>query len=79
MSRSSDMPHHKDTIAITMNGKPRNVPIGTTVEALIEQLQLPWRTVAVERNRQLVPRAQQSECVLVEGDEVEIVTLVGGG
>lgn len=71
--------HHNQTTTFTMNGKPRQVPAGTTVASLIEQLQLPWRTVAVERNRILVPRAQQAECVLANGDELEIVTLVGGG
>jgi thiamine biosynthesis protein ThiS len=71
--------HHGDTTTFTMNGKPRQAPAGTTVAELIDQLKLPWRTVAVERNRILVPRAQQAECVLANGDEIEIVTLVGGG
>ena len=71
--------HRGDATTFTMNGKPRQAPAGTTVASLIEQLQLPWRTVAVEKNRQLVPRAQQADCVLADGDEIEIVTLVGGG
>jgi sulfur carrier protein len=37
------------------------------------------RLVAVERNRDLVPRAQHAACALEAGDRVEIVTLVGGG
>jgi thiamine biosynthesis protein ThiS len=35
--------------------------------------------VAVELNRQLVPRAQFAQRMLAEGDELEVVTLVGGG
>lgn len=35
--------------------------------------------VAVERNGQIVPRAEFSAVVLQEGDELEIVSFVGGG
>jgi sulfur carrier protein len=37
------------------------------------------RYLAVERNFELVPRGNHAECVLHEGDQLEIVTLVGGG
>ena len=37
------------------------------------------RYCAVERNRELVPRETHPQCQLQEGDQIEIVTLVGGG
>ena len=52
---------------------------GTTVGALIEELGLGNRRVAVERNREVVPRAQHATTALAAGDHVEIVTFVGGG
>ena len=50
-----------------------------TLAALIEQLDMKPKYVAVERNRELVPRARHAECLLQPGDQLEIVTLVGGG
>lgn len=64
---------------ITVNGEPREVPDGTTVADLLRQSNLQPRFLAVERNRQLVPRGEHAECRLQPGDELEIVTLVGGG
>ena len=68
-----------DTIDVVVNGEPRSVAHGTTVTALIEILGLADRRVAVERNREVVPRAQHSSTVLAAGDRLELVTFVGGG
>ena len=64
---------------IVFNGQPRSVPPGTTVAELLVELKLPTRHVAVEVNLEIVPREKHSATVLDEGDEVEVVTLVGGG
>ena len=40
---------------------------------------MPWKFVAVERNRDVVPQSRHAETVLAAGDELEVVTLVGGG
>ena len=64
---------------IQVNGEPRDVAAETTVSQLIEPLQLDPRYLAVERNRQLVPRADHQQTLLQEGDRLEVVTLVGGG
>ena len=64
---------------LEVNGQSRDVEQGTTVAQLIEELQLDSRYVAVERNRQLVPRAEHTDTLLAEGDKLEVVTLVGGG
>lgn len=64
---------------IVVNGSPREVPVGTTIAQLLDQLELTARGVAVEVNLELVPRARHTEHQLHEADELEVVTLVGGG
>lgn len=64
---------------ITVNGETRRVAPGTTVSDLLAQLGLGERRVAVERNRDVVPRARHAEELLAAGDRLEIVTFVGGG
>jgi sulfur carrier protein len=66
-------------VTIVVNGQPREVADGTTVADLIATLKLGDRAVAVEVNLELVPRAKHIAHRLVEGDRLEIVTLVGGG
>jgi len=66
-------------IEITVNGKSRTVPAGTTVADLVADLGLSDRRVAVERNRDVVPRAEHGSAVLAAGDRLEVVTFVGGG
>ena len=63
---------------ITVNGQPRDVTEGTTVAQLIEQHKLTPQKVAIELNRRLI-RAEKYGTRLSDGDEVEIVTFVGGG
>lgn len=64
---------------LTVNGEARSFPDGLTVRGLIEALSLTDGPVAVERNREVVPRALHVETVLRDRDVVEIVHLVGGG
>jgi sulfur carrier protein len=66
-------------VKIEVNGEAREIESGTTVARLIEALKMQPRFLAVERNFELVPRARHAECVLADGDQLEIVTLVGGG
>jgi sulfur carrier protein len=66
-------------VQITVNGNPRQADEGTSVAALLDALSLDARQVAVEVNLQLVPRSRHAEHRLAPGDEVEVVTLVGGG
>jgi thiamine biosynthesis protein ThiS len=68
-----------DSIEITVNGDLRRVRTGLTVADLILDLGLADRRVAVERNRDVVPRARHREERLQAGDRLEVVTLVGGG
>jgi len=62
---------------VMVNGESVELPEGTTVLALIERLGL--TVCAAEVNRELVAHKDRAERTLVEGDRVEIVTLVGGG
>lgn len=64
---------------IVLNGDPRAVHEGATISSLVAELGFDARQVAVERNREVVPRARHAQTCLVEGDRVEIVTFVGGG
>jgi sulfur carrier protein len=66
-------------LEIIVNGDPRQIDDGLTLAALLQQLNMQPRYVAVERNRELVPRGRHAECLLRPGDRLEIVTLVGGG
>ena len=64
---------------VTVNDQPVELVEGAAVADLLRQLGLERSTVAVERNRELVPRARHGSERLADGDRLEIVTLVGGG
>ena len=64
---------------LTINGKDIEAPDGSTIRQLIEQLGLTDGPVAVELNRDVVPRAEHATKVLSPGDSLEIVHFVGGG
>ena len=64
---------------MTLNGAARPVPPGQTVAALLDELSLDRRKVAVERNEAIVPRSQYDSTELAPGDQIEIVHFIGGG
>ena len=64
---------------VTINGERRALPAPMSVSALLASLGMDPKQVAVERNRQLVRRAQFPEVTVQAGDELEIVTFFGGG
>lgn len=66
-------------MTLTVNGESRQFRDGMTVRDLVADLGLAGRAVAVEVNRQLVPRKAHEQTRLDEGDAVEVVSLVGGG
>ena len=65
-------------MTIHVNGQPRDVADGTTVAQLIARHNLTPQKVAIELNRRLI-RAEKYHTELKAGDEIEIVTFVGGG
>jgi thiazole synthase len=66
-------------ISITLNGDPRRIAPGTSIAALLADLDLDATKVAVERNLEIVPRSTFGAVALAEGDKLEIVHFVGGG
>lgn len=64
---------------IEVNGEPRDVKDDLTVRDLLDELGLGATLVAVERNEEIVPRAEHATCALVSGDRIEVVEFVGGG
>lgn len=66
-------------IEVVVNGQARQVAAGATVKDLLVALGLGTRPVAVERNREVVPKARHGETLLAAGDRLELVTFVGGG
>lgn len=67
------------TMHLFVNDQPTDLPNGATVSDLLVQLTLPGTRVAVEVNRALVRRADHATTALKDGDQIEVVTLVGGG
>jgi len=67
------------SLQIQLNGEPREVADGLTVEDLIVSLALEPSRVAFELNRSVVRRKDWSQTTLHDGDRVEIVHFVGGG
>jgi sulfur carrier protein len=63
---------------VTVNGDARELPDGETVRTLVRRFSLVPEKVAIELNRRLI-RSDKYDQPLNDGDEVEIVTFVGGG
>ena len=66
-------------VHVVINGEAREIPRGLTVSGLIELLGLTSGPVAVERNREVVPRAAHPSTEVQDQDVLEIVHFVGGG
>lgn len=67
------------TITVTVNGETRSVEPGQSIAAMLTALGIDPTRVAVERNRDIVPRSTLAEVAVAEGDSYEIVHFVGGG
>jgi sulfur carrier protein len=66
-------------ITVSINGAARQLPDSTGVAALIEEMGLTGKRIALERNGEIVPRSSFSRQMLADGDKLEIVVAVGGG
>lgn len=64
---------------IMLNGAERDVAPGTSLSQLLQDAGYANRRVAVEVNREIVPRGAHATCVLAPDDRVEIVHAIGGG
>jgi len=68
-----------ETVRARVNGRERRFPSGTVISALLIDLEVSTPRVAVERNREIVPKASYDSTRIEEGDEIEVVEFVGGG
>lgn len=66
-------------MTVVINGERREIPDGLSVSAMIEHLGMTLERVALERNRDILPRARWKETPVQPDDRFEIVHLVGGG
>jgi sulfur carrier protein len=64
---------------VWINGHQRDIPAGLTVQELLHHLNLKEERIAVERNQEIVRRADWASTPVQEGDALEIVHFVGGG
>ena len=64
---------------LTINGEAREIPEGLSLAGLLQHLDLTEGLVAIERNREVVPRAEHASVFVQAGDVLEIVQFVGGG
>jgi sulfur carrier protein len=66
-------------ITVTINGERREFAQPLVFTALVDELGLAGKRIAVERNGEIVPRSQFGHAALADGDSLEIVVAVGGG
>ena len=67
------------SLTVTVNGDPRSIQPRQTIWAFLAGLELDPKKVAVERNREIVPKSMFKEVMLENGDQLEIVHFIGGG
>lgn len=66
-------------VRLTVNGEERRFETALSVRALLTELGLEPAKIAVERNREIVPRSQYDTVAIMDGDRLEIVQFIGGG
>ena len=66
-------------MTISLNGEPHELAGPLTLTALLAQLNIDPRRVAVEHNMTVVKRANYDSTQIQDGDQIEIVNFVGGG
>ena len=67
------------TLSLTINGEARSLVAPATVAALLDEMGLTGKRLAVERNGEIVPKSRHAEYMLADGDRLELVVAVGGG
>ncbi|MBL4854837.1 MAG: sulfur carrier protein ThiS [Robiginitomaculum sp.] len=67
-------------MTITINGETyADLQAGMSVSVLLAHLGFPERKIAVECNREIVPKSSYGKTALQDGDVLEIITFIGGG
>ena len=73
------MSQKREPLRLRINGEERRFSSPMTLAELLVSLEVDARQVGVERNKSLVRKTEFSDVCLADGDELEIVTFVGGG
>ena len=68
-----------DDLRVRVNGDELLLPQGASVTVLLDRLKVSTPRVAVERNREILPKSSYASTLLEEGDTFEVVEVVGGG
>lgn len=66
-------------ITVSINGTAQPLPDNVSIAALVEQMGLAGKRIALERNGEIVPRSSFAAQRLADGDKLEVVVAVGGG
>ena len=66
-------------LTIKLNGKEKQVQEETTVQDLLDELEIKTKMIVVEKNLEILPKENFSSCKVAEGDSFEIVGFFGGG
>ncbi len=72
-------PTPDSVLSLTINGEARSVAGPASVAALLDEMGLTGKRLAVERNGEIVPKGLHASTPLADGDRLEIVVAVGGG
>ncbi len=67
------------TIQVVLNGEPRSIPAGLTVDRLLIFLEMDPSRVAVELDRAIVRKPDWPHAEVRDGAQLEVVWFVGGG
>jgi sulfur carrier protein len=67
------------SINLLVNGRPQQFVVAPTITELLATLGMAERRVAVEVNREIVPRGRHPSHRLADGDQIELVQAMGGG
>ena len=66
-------------LTIKLNGKEKQVQEETTVQDLLDELEVKTKMIVVEKNLEILPKEDFTSCKVAEGDNIEIVSFFGGG
>lgn len=66
-------------VKVRLNGKEKEIRTGTTLTDLLQELGIPPERVACEVNLRILKRIEYASCRIQEGDEIEILQMIGGG
>jgi sulfur carrier protein len=70
---------HSNRITIRLNGEPYVIEGDASLTTLIATLKMKPARIAVELNREVIPKKDHDAVVLKDGDELELINFVGGG